>query len=166
LPPKLTVTSIRGGTPGAYSVVPDRCDLEVDVRLTPGFDADAAWRLLTAAVADIDAAHPAPRRCRVERTTQALPPFRLDADHRLPAALGAGARSAGFAPIPVVAGPSNIGNLLASRGIPATAGFGVRYRNLHGTDEAIEVASIPAVQVAYHHAVHALLNPQSGQVAG
>lgn len=32
-----------------------------------------------------------------------------------------------------------------------------QYRNLHGTDEAIEIASIPAVRVAYEHAVRSLL---------
>jgi succinyl-diaminopimelate desuccinylase len=158
LPPKLTVTSIRGGTSGVYSVVPDRCDLEVDVRLTNAFDIDTAWKLLAAAVADIDAAHPAPRGSQLERTVQAWPPFRLPSDHPLPAALAAGARAVGLDPSPVVAGPSNIGNLLASRGIPATAGFGVRYRNLHATDEAIEIATIPATQAAYHHTVLTLLN--------
>lgn len=44
-----------------------------------------------------------------------------------------------------VAGPSNIGNYLAALGTEATCGFGVIYRNLHGADEAIEMASIPLV---------------------
>lgn len=161
LPPKLTVTSIQGGASGAYSVVPDRCELEIDVRLTPSFDADDAWDLLTKAVAEVDATHPAPRRSQLQRTTQSWPPFKLPADHELPGALAEGARTAGYAPIPVVAGPSNIGNLLAARGIPATAGFGVRYRNLHAADEAIEIASIPLVQTTYHHAVLDLLSTRS-----
>jgi hypothetical protein len=42
-------------------------------------------------------------------------------------------------PAPKVAGPSDIGNYLASLGIPTTAGFGVAYRNLYGTDECIQV---------------------------
>jgi succinyl-diaminopimelate desuccinylase len=61
-----------------------------------------------------------------------------------------------------VAGPSNIGNYLSSRGIPATAGFGVAYQGLHGTDERIDIATIPPVQAIYQEAVLALLN---GQVA-
>ena len=56
-----------------------------------------------------------------------------------------------------VAGPSNIGNYLATLGIEATAGFGVNYRNLHGTDECIELATIPLVQATYHKAVSELL---------
>jgi succinyl-diaminopimelate desuccinylase len=161
LPPKLTVTSIRGGSSGVYSVVPDRCEIEVDVRLTPTFDADTAWQLLGSAVAELDALYPAPRDSRLDLTTQAWPPFQLPADHPLPAAVIAGARTVGLAPVPTVAGPSNIGNLLAAHGIPATAGFGVRYRNLHGTDEAIEVASIPPIQAAYEHAIRALLTRPS-----
>jgi acetylornithine deacetylase/succinyl-diaminopimelate desuccinylase-like protein len=39
-----------------------------------------------------------------------------------------------------------------------TAGFGVAYRNLHGTDECIEVATIATVQAVYHEAVVALLS--------
>ena len=56
-----------------------------------------------------------------------------------------------------VAGPSNIGKYLATLGIEATAGFGVNYRNLHGTDECIELATIPLVQAIYHKAVSELL---------
>jgi succinyl-diaminopimelate desuccinylase len=58
-----------------------------------------------------------------------------------------------------VAGPSNIGNYLAGLGIPATAGFGVVYEGLHGTDERIRIDSIPAVQVGYHQALLTLLQP-------
>jgi succinyl-diaminopimelate desuccinylase len=60
-----------------------------------------------------------------------------------------------------VAGPSNIGNYLATLGIEATAGFGVGYRNLHGTDECIELATIPQVQATYHKAILELLGVPS-----
>jgi succinyl-diaminopimelate desuccinylase len=164
LPPKLTVTAIHGGTSGVYSVVPDRCQLEVDVRLTSTFDEATAWDLLTTAARVLDDQQPASRTTLVERTAEAWPPFRLPPGHELEQALRTGARSVGLDPRPVVAGPSNIGNLLATRGLPATAGFGVRYRNLHGTDETIEVATIPAVQAAYHRAVLELLRP--GRLTG
>ncbi|MBN8764496.1 MAG: M20/M25/M40 family metallo-hydrolase [Thiobacillus sp.] len=36
LPPRITPTSIRGG--GSFTLVPDRCELELDMRLTPAFD--------------------------------------------------------------------------------------------------------------------------------
>ncbi|NLT55117.1 MAG: M20 family metallopeptidase [Actinomycetales bacterium] len=59
-PPKVTVTSINGGASGAFSVVPDRCEVEVDVRLTPDFDADAARALLRRTLAEVDKAAPLP----------------------------------------------------------------------------------------------------------
>ncbi|HTR95251.1 MAG TPA: hypothetical protein VMI73_26260 [Trebonia sp.] len=57
-----------------------------------------------------------------------------------------------------VTGPSNIGNYPARLGIPATAGFGVEYTGLYGTDERIRLDSIPAVQAAYHQALLTLLH--------
>ena len=42
--------------------------------------------------------------------------------------------------------------------VPATAGFGVDYQGLHGTDERIRLESIPVVQAAYHHALLTLLH--------
>jgi succinyl-diaminopimelate desuccinylase len=158
LPPKVTVTSIRGGTAGSFSVVPDRAEVEVDVRLTPTFtaaDAEAHLRRVLAAVNLRD--DPPPRPEVIEQVTESWPPFRLADDHPLPSALLAGARAAGLDPELAVAGPSNIGCLLAARGIPATAGFGVTYRGLHAADEAIEIASIPGVYVAYREALRRLL---------
>uniref|UniRef100_UPI003F49924B hypothetical protein n=1 Tax=Amycolatopsis sp. CA-096443 TaxID=3239919 RepID=UPI003F49924B len=60
--------------------------------------------------------------------------------------------------VPVVARASNIGNFLAGLGIPATAGFGLHYRGLHGTDECARLDVLPVVQTAYHHAALSLLN--------
>jgi succinyl-diaminopimelate desuccinylase len=55
------------------------------------------------------------------------------------------------------AGPSNIGNLLAAEGIAATAGFGLHYEGLHGTDERVRLAELPQVYAVYHQAVLDLL---------
>ena len=53
---------------------------------------------------------------------------------------------------------ANIGNYLAGPGIPATAGFGVTYTGLHGTDERIRLDTIPTVQAVYHATALALLS--------
>ena len=42
-------------------------------------------------------------------------------------------------------------------GIAATAGFGVDYVGLHGTDERIRLDTIPSVQAVYHNAILRLL---------
>ncbi len=155
LPVKLTVTAISGGQ--GYSMVPDLCTVNVDIRLTPALDEDAAAALVQEAAASTDAAWPGTPPTAVELTT-AWPPYALPDGSPLRDALLKGAAGAGLTPVAKIAGPSNIGNYLAGLGIPATAGFGVDYENLHGTDERIRLDSIPAIQAAYHQALLTLLH--------
>ncbi|MFJ2236430.1 M20 family metallopeptidase [Streptomyces sp. NPDC087859] len=148
LPPKLTVTSIRGGE--GFSVVPDRCEVGVDIRTTPAFDARAAEALVRAAAAELGT--PA-----TVTPMASWPPFRLAEDEQPAAALLDAATRTGLTVRAKTAGPSNIGNLLAAEGIPATAGFGVRYEGLHGTDERAYLADLPTVLAVYREAVSGLL---------
>lgn len=154
LPAKLTVTAINGGE--GYSTVPDLCTFNVDVRLTPALDDQAALELLRELTAEVDAVWPGTQPTHVEVTTR-WPHFALPDGEPLRTALLGATDAAGIAAAAKVAGPSNIGNYLAGLGIPATAGFGVDYRGLHGTDEQIALESIPAVQATYHHALLTLL---------
>jgi succinyl-diaminopimelate desuccinylase len=156
LPAKLTVTAISGGE--GYSAVPDLCTLNVDVRLTPALDDAAATGLLRSAVAGVDDAWPGTQPTRVEITTR-WPAFSLPDEAPLRSALLSGARAAGVNTTAKIAGPSNIGNYLAGLNIPATAGFGVAYAGLHGTDERIRLDSISTVQAIYHQALLTLLHP-------
>jgi len=155
LPPRVTVTGITGGE--GYSIVPDRCTVSVDVRLTPRCDAGWAERLVRGVCSSVDETAPSRRPTVVEPDTT-WPAYRLPASSRLASALAAGAREAVGRDVPfVVAGPSNIGNFLASLGVEATCGFGVVHRNLHAADEAIEIASIPVAHAAYLGALRRLL---------
>lgn len=154
LPARLTVTAISGGD--GYSAVPDLCTLNVDVRLTPALGERDALALLRSAAAEADAAWPGTRPTLVE-VTSCWPPFALAEGEPLRAALVSAASLAGISVVPKVAGPSNIGNYLAGLGIPATAGFGVQYQGLHGTDEQVRLDSIEPVQAAYHQALLTLL---------
>ena len=156
LPARLTVTAISGGE--GYSVVPDLCVVNVDVRLTPIFDSQAALAVVRAAAAATDDGWPGTQPTYVEVTTS-WPPYALPEDSPLRVALLSAACGAGITARAKVAGPSNIGNYLAGLGIPATAGFGVVYEGLHGTDERIRIDSIPPVQAAYHQALLTLLPP-------
>ncbi|MEU2670393.1 M20/M25/M40 family metallo-hydrolase [Streptomyces sp. NPDC007164] len=154
LPPKLSVTSLHGGQ--GFSVTPDRCDLNVDVRTTPGFDAHDAENLIRKAVAELDAEMPAPQPTEISPVAS-WPPFRLTDGEEPAAALLGAAAEVGLTLRAKTAGPSNIGNLLAAEGIPATAGFGVPYEGLHGTDERAHLAELPQVYAVYHRAVLSLL---------
>ncbi|MGW3292119.1 M20 family metallopeptidase [Streptomyces sp. NPDC001002] len=154
LPPKLTVTFCHGGE--GFSVVPGVCELGVDVRTTPGFDAGAAEALVRRAVAELDASVAAPRPS-VITPVAAWPAYRLGADEQPAAALLDAASREGLTVRAKTAGPSNIGNLLAGEGIPATAGFGVGYEGLHGVDERARLADLPVVHAVYRRAVLGLL---------
>lgn len=150
MPARLTVTAVNGG--GGYSAVPDLCRLNVDVRLTPALDVTAAVKLLQARIDALDRAWPSTPATSMEITTR-WPPYALPEDSPLWAALLNAAAAAGLPADAKIAGPSNIGNYLAGLGIAATAGFGVDYVGLHGTDERIRLETIPAVQAPYHRAL-------------
>ena len=155
LPPRLTVTAIQGGE--GYTIVPDRCTINVDVRLTRDFGADAATRLIEHVITDLDQQWPGTAQTEITQQ-QTWPAYRLEEDAPIRAALAVAAgRHLPHPPRPKVSGPSNIGNYLAQLGIPATAGLGVRYQGLHSTDERIELATIPLIQATYHEAVLTLL---------
>ncbi|WP_406163029.1 peptidase dimerization domain-containing protein [Streptomyces sp. NBC_01005] len=147
LPPKLSVTSFHSGQ--GFSVTPDRCDLNVDVRTTPTFNAHDAETLVRKAVAELDAELPAPTPTDITQIAT-WPPFRLAEDEQPAAEMGLAVKAK-------TAGPSNIGNLLAGEGIPATAGFGVPYEGLHGIDERTHLAEPPQVYAVYQRAVLGLL---------
>ncbi|MFJ4774527.1 M20 family metallopeptidase [Streptomyces uncialis] len=154
LPPKLSVTTFHGGE--GYSVVPDRCDLNIDVRTTPGFGAHDAETLVRRTAAQLDADLPGPRPTEITPVA-AWPPFRLADDEQPAAALLTAAAGAGLTVRTKTAGPSNIGNLLAGEDIPAVAGFGVPYEGLHGIDERAHLAELPTVYAVYHRAVLGLM---------
>lgn len=147
---KLTCTAIEGGQ--GFSVTPDLCTINVDVRTTKTFDNAAAANLLQGVVADIDRAWPDTRPTLLEPDTQ-WPAYALDETSVLRRALLDATRLAGLDVQPKIAGPSNIGNYLAGLGIPATAGFGVDYVGLHATDERCRIDTIPTVQEVYQNAV-------------
>lgn len=151
LAPKLTVTAVHGGE--GYTIVPDRCTINVDVRLTIEFGDDAASGLLREIVTGIDQQWPQTRPSEISMR-QTWPAYKLGEDTPIRTALTTAAdRHLPRPPQPKVSGPSNIGNYLAQLGIPATAGLGVRYEGLHGTDERIEIATVPLIQATYHEAV-------------
>ena len=154
LPAQLTVTGLHGGS--EYSSVPDLCNVYVDVRLTPRFDAIAAQEFIGEMAAWLDA-----QESRVTATEvdikQVWPAYIIPPD-RMVQALRESACKVLNKDIPLaVAGPTSVGNLLALRKIPATAGLGVIYRNAHATDECILIESLEPVYRTYLGAVRDLL---------
>ena len=154
LPPKLTATAISGG--GSFSLVPDRCELELDLRLTPAFDDAAARTHLEAAVAQLDADGAAP--ATAIEWLPGWPAYQLDPATPMVQALADAAHKAFGHAIPLaVVGPSSIGNFLATLSIPATAGMGVTYRNIHAPDECVLLESLEPTFLTYRNALMRLL---------
>lgn len=158
VPPRLTVTEMVGGE--SYSIIPDRCSVRVDARLTTDFDEQAAKILVHDTVAALDDRWPRTDPPTTVQFLESWPAYVLGQDTSVRVALTEAARRCTGAAIATsVAGPSNIGNYLAKLGVDATAGLGVNYRGLHGTDERIELATVPLVQSIYQEAAYGLLEP-------
>jgi succinyl-diaminopimelate desuccinylase len=157
---QMTVTGIEAGD-GGFTAVPDRCELKVDIRLTPRFDAEHARGLIADAIRAHDIAYtssPANNLLTDIEWIDGWPAYRVSDTHPMLNTLCKAARHIfGAVPPCEVAGPSNIGNYLASLSIPALCGFGPRGEQLHASDERVELASIAPVYQIYEHALLELL---------
>ncbi len=155
LPPKISVTAIRGGL--GYSVIPDRCELNVDFRLTPAAGRCWAEAVLADAVWRVDRDHPTGSPTDIIESNF-WAPYKLPDGSALREAMSQAAEEATGRPVPTqVCGPSNIGNLLAASGIEATCGFGVRCTGVHGANEGFAIDSIAPAFRTYEGAVRRLL---------
>jgi succinyl-diaminopimelate desuccinylase len=158
-PPRMTVTEVVGGK--GFSTVPDLCVLKLDARLTYSFGANEARRALSELIESIDGADPA-RPSSIE-TLRGWPPFHTPADMPFVEALVTAAkRVLGDELALAIVGPSNVGNYLAQLGIPSIAGFGPRYQNIHGINEAVELATLEPVYRVYSDAVLSMLSVDDG----
>jgi succinyl-diaminopimelate desuccinylase len=159
-PSQLTVTGIQSGD-GGFTAVPDRCELTLDLRLTPHFDDERARRLISNTVRAHDTAYSGSSANNLLTEIEWIPgwpAYRVPETHPMVGVLCTAARREfGVEPACEVAGPSNIGNYLASLDVPALCGFGARGERLHANDERVELASIAPVYRIYEHALLQLL---------
>jgi succinyl-diaminopimelate desuccinylase len=154
--PSITVTGIRGGQ--GYSIVPDICHISVDCRLTPSINKVMMKRIILDTLRSMDKMVPSRRPSKIIDETESWPAYRLDVNSHFVQTIATSASEYFKHTIKkVVAGPSNIGNYLAGRGIEATCGFGVSYKNLHGANECIRIQTIKPVYLTYRDAIIKLL---------
>jgi succinyl-diaminopimelate desuccinylase len=139
--PAATVTRIEGGE--GFSVVPDLAICHVDIRLTRTFDAAVATRWLEDIVRSVDA------EAGIE-IVDSWPAYVVPHDDHLVQSFTQAAGAAFGRPFAAdVCGPSNIGNLLAARGVPTVCAPGVSFGNMHAADEWADIASIGPVYAMY-----------------
>jgi succinyl-diaminopimelate desuccinylase len=153
--PKLTVTKIDGGD--GFSVIPSKCILNIDIRLTPGFNLEIARKKLKEFIDTVDEKIPSDFKSDINEINYALP-YKVDEDVVFINILKKNAEKEFKKNIKFsVCGPSNIGNLLYEYGINATCGFGVTYQGMHGIDERIELDSVEKVYRVYFETIKELL---------
>jgi succinyl-diaminopimelate desuccinylase len=153
--PQVNVTEIAGGQ--GFSIIPDRCTCKVDIRLTPGFNFEAAQEWVKEIVERIDQMNPGPRPSRID-WMEGWPPYRVKSESFLVTEFIRIASEVFGRPIhEKVSGPSNIGNHLASRGIPALSGFGVTYWNIHAIDECVDLETVVPTYNTYYQLIKNLL---------
>jgi len=139
--PAATVTRIEGGE--GFSVVPDLATCHVDIRLTRTFDSGMATRWLNDIVRSVDT------EAGIE-IVGSWPAYVVPRDSRLVQSFVQAARAAFGRPFGAdVCGPSNIGNLLASHGVPTVCAPGVGFANMHAADEWADIDSIGPVYAMY-----------------
>jgi succinyl-diaminopimelate desuccinylase len=146
-PPKISVTAIHGGE--FFSMIPNMVTLNIDVRTTPEFDDQKAEALLKGIGAKF-----APK-VMLEKF-ESWPAFMLGEKNALREVMGKVFEELNIQVPFEVSGLSNSGNLMSKYGIPAVAGYGVKYENAHGSNERILVESIPLMYDVYLKAAEKL----------
>lgn len=158
--PKLTITEISGG--GNFTNVPNKCRVSVDVRLTPGFQKNDAMKRLLEIKRKVDESFPCKKETE-HRVVGTWPAYRLPEDNKYVDLLRGAATNELEHEVPLeVTGPSNVGNFLFQKGIPATSGFGVNYNNLHSANENIEISSIDSTFMIYMTTIASVCPAGSG----
>jgi len=147
LGPVASITEIHGGR--GFSQIPDKATCKIDIRITPTFDASKARMWLDELVVRLDTKVPSPTKTTIE-FDQSWPAYVVDKNSDLVRSfLDAGQDAFNKPILPEICGPSNIGNLLSTFGIPTICGLGVSYGNLHGADESSDITTIPASFCSY-----------------
>ena len=145
--PRLTVAQITGGA--AINVVPEKCEIGVDLRLVPGQTqetvlAEIRERLESELGVPVVAS-------RITITPyQYEPAYASSPQSPIVQTLKANAETLLKKAIPLVAsGPSNIGNVVGNRQIDTINGFGATGQHVHAANEFVEVASLLPVAKIY-----------------
>ena len=162
---EVNVTEVQGGE--GFSVIPDLCTCKVDMRLTPNIHRAFAADWLESIVKGLDSIYPGKRETELT-WLESWPAYCISQQSFLVTEFLKTAQEVFERQVqPVISGPSNIGNFLAAKGVPALAGFGVTYGNLHGTNEFIEVDTVAPVFETYFRVVKRLIaaeTPLNGDI--
>lgn len=149
--PKLTVSMIKGGV--AINIVPDRCEVEIDVRTLPSQTREEILEQITRAVAK-----------QIPDLKFSIGYFIYHPAYRIPEnakiikiILNRAKEILKKKPKIACAGTGSPGGLLWQKGIPTICGFGVDFENLHSYNEHIYLNSLIKTTILYAHIVYDFL---------
>lgn len=140
--PSANLGILRGGE--AANIVPDECEIELDVRVVPGQSAESVRLLLLETAQKALEGRYDPKHAHVEvHTNDATSPHGLDAGHPLVVAVQDSAEAVlGFRPEPFGIGGGTFAKAFNLGGIPAV-GFGPGLEDqFHVVNEAIELEEL------------------------
>ncbi|KKP69645.1 hypothetical protein A2X44_03765 [candidate division CPR3 bacterium GWF2_35_18] len=133
--PKLTISIVNGGS--AINVVPDRCEISLDIRTVPSQKSEEVVSEIRALIEEVKS-----KQTDFHYEFSLLgaeEPYLSDQNANIIQIFQKNAQETLNKKIPLsVCGPANDGNVLASKlKIPVICGFGCRFENLHGKDECV-----------------------------
>ena len=144
--PNLTVSQIEGGR--AINIVPDECNIKVDIRLAPSQTKDTVMKEINDLLKKLKKNDPE-LRVKIEPYLYEAP-FQTSKNSRIIKILKKNAEKILGKRIKIAAaGGSGIGNETGNKGIPTITGFGVDFNNIHSENEYILVNSILPVTKIY-----------------
>lgn len=155
--PKVTVTGVNCGD--GYSATPSEAIVNVDVRLTYGFNKEAADTYMKRLIEDVTAMQDRDRILDINLIeVESQPAYVVLENAPLRVAMREAIKDEfGAAAHEKICSPSNIGCYLSTFGIETTAGFGVGYEGLHARDEKADCKDIPVIYNTYLNACRRLL---------
>jgi len=144
--PRLTVSQIEGGR--AINIVPDGCNIKVDIRLIPSQTKATVMKDIETLLRELKKEDP---QFRVELKPYLYePPFQTSVNSKIVKILKKNAQEILNKKIKLIAsGASNVGNIIGNRGIDTISGFGPDGDNFHSENEFIFINSIIPVAKVY-----------------
>jgi len=144
--PRITISQIEGGR--AINIVPDQCNIKVDIRLVPSQTKNTVIKDLETLLKKLKRDDP---QLRVELKPYLYElAFQTSEKSEIVKILKKNAQEILNKKVKLIAsGASNVGNIIGNRGIDTISGFGVDGDNFHSENEFIFVNSIIPVAKVY-----------------
>lgn len=144
--PRLTVSQIKGGQ--AINIVPDECNVKVDIRLVPSQTKKTVLKEIKDLIEGLERSDP---EFRVKIKPYLYEPaFQTSEKSKIVRLFKKNAEEILDKKVKLIAsGPSNVGNIIGNRGVDTIAGFGVDGDNFHSENEFIFINSIIPVAKVY-----------------